>query len=70
MLFDINDIKKLAKADKIQWSGHILKRMQQRGIAEGKGLYVVCAIGDDNIWMITAYYPDENEWLDDLRTRR
>lgn len=31
---------------------------------------IVCALEGDNIWMITAYYPSENEWLDDLTTRR
>lgn len=28
----------------------------------GKGIHVVCSV--------TAYYPDKNEWLEDLRTRR
>jgi hypothetical protein len=36
----------------------------------GNGIHVVCAIGDDSIWIVTAYYPDKNEWLDDLKTRR
>ena len=36
----------------------------------GIGIHVCCALGQDYIWMITAYYPDKNEWLDDLQTRR
>lgn len=35
-----------------------------------KGIHVVCALGQDYVWMITAYYPEENEWLGDLKTRR
>ena len=103
MAVDINDIKELLIKDKIQWSGHILTRMQQRGIKikdviesvskgeiieyyqddypypsylilgysnNGKGIHVVCAVGENNVWMITAYYPNKNEWLEDLRTRR
>ena len=103
MLYSMNDIKKAVEKDNIQWSGHILARMQQRGIkikdiincllngeiieyyeddypypsylilgegTKGQGIHVVCALEGYNIWMITAYYPSENEWLDDLRTRR
>ena len=33
-------------------------------------LHVVCAVGKDNIWMITSYYPDKEEWTDDFRKRR
>ena len=32
MNFDIDTIKELIKNNKIQWRGHILIRMQQRGI--------------------------------------
>ncbi|WP_278308355.1 hypothetical protein [Oxobacter pfennigii] len=34
------------------------------------GMHVVCATGQNKIWMITAYYPDEYEWYEDLKTRR
>lgn len=37
---------------------------------DNKEIHVVCSLGDENIWMITAYYPDVNEWQDDLKTRR
>lgn len=103
MDFDIQDIKKLVEEDKIQWSGHVLTRMQQRGLkikevidcvlsgeiieyysddypypsclvlgfSDGKkGIHVVCSIGEDSIWMITAYCPDSEEWMEDLKTRR
>ena len=103
MAYNMNDIKKALEEDKIQWSGHILIRMQQRGIKikdiincfsggetieryeddypypsclilgstdDDKNIHVVCALEKDNIWMITAYYPAESEWLDDLKTRR
>jgi hypothetical protein len=37
---------------------------------KGTPIHVVCASGQEQIWMITAYYPDPNEWMDDLKTRR
>lgn len=37
---------------------------------EGKRLHVVCGIGDEKAWMITAYYPDTTEWEDDMKTRK
>ena len=33
-------------------------------------LHLVCAKGQNNVWMITVYEPDIKEWYDDLRTRR
>ncbi|MEN6347920.1 MAG: DUF4258 domain-containing protein [Syntrophomonas sp.] len=33
-------------------------------------LHVVCAVGQNRIWMITAYFPDAKEWNEDLKTRR
>jgi hypothetical protein len=33
-------------------------------------LHVVCAEGQNRIWMITVYYPDQEEWLEDFKTRR
>jgi hypothetical protein len=102
-MIQIEKIKSLMKDDKIKWSGHILTRMQQRGIKTidiincisngeiieyypddypfpsclilgysdaGVGIHVVCALGQDYVWMITAYYPGKNEWLKDLKTRR
>lgn len=103
MNFDVEEIKELIKNNKIQWRGHILVRMQQRGIKiknvldcinngeiiefyekdypypsclilgftdRNEGIHVVCAVGQEYVWMITVYYPDEAEWYDDLKTRR
>lgn len=103
MVFNIDNIRELLQEDKIQWSGHVLARMQQRGIRvkdvieavlsgelieyyssdypypsclisgnsrDGNILHVVCSLGKENVWMITAYYPNTNEWLEDFKTRR
>jgi len=103
MNFNIDIIKDLVKSNKIQWRGHILVRMQQRGIMinqviscittgeiieyyesdypfpsclilgftdNNTGLHVVCAVGQDYVWMITTYYPDKEQWYEDLKTRR
>ncbi len=34
------------------------------------GLHVVCAVGQEYVWMITTYYPDIDQWYEDLKTRR
>ncbi len=103
MIFDIEKIIELVQEDKIQWSGHVLTRMQQRGIKvrdvietilsgemieyystdypypsclisgdckNNRKLHVVCSLGEGEVWMITAYYPDNSEWLEDSKTRR
>ena len=103
MNLSIDIIKELMKSKRIQWRGHMLIRMQQRGIkikdieecinsgeiieyyendytfpsclilgftAKNNGLHVVCAIGQYYVWMITAYYPDKEQWFADLKTRR
>jgi len=36
---------------------------------EEKGLHVVVGLGENKLWIITAYYPDLNEWQADLRKR-
>jgi hypothetical protein len=103
MNFNIDEIRNLVKNNKIQWRGHILTRMQQRGIkikdildciisgeiieyyesdypfpsclvlgftGKNMGIHVVCDIGQEYVWMITTYYPDKDEWYEDLKTRR
>lgn len=41
------------------------------GMSKGNtGMHVVCGIGEGKLWMITAYYPDLEEWFEDLKTRR
>ena len=99
---DIEQIKLIVDEGKIKWRGHMLSRMQQRGIkindviqaiksgeiiefysddypfpsclilgsSKGKSIHVVCAIGEEVVWMITTYYPSQNEWFEDMKTRR
>lgn len=35
-----------------------------------KVLHIVCGSNGEELWIITAYYPDKNEWHDDLKTRK
>lgn len=36
----------------------------------GRYLHVVCGSDGEYLWIITAYYPSEDKWSDDFRTRR
>lgn len=36
----------------------------------GKPIHVVAGIGEDLLWIITAYYPDLRHWNDGYKTRR
>lgn len=36
----------------------------------GKPLHVCCAIGNGKLWVITAYYPTEDKWENDMKTRK
>lgn len=36
----------------------------------GNTVHVVCGRGPDDLWIITAYYPDPSEWEADYKTRR
>ena len=36
----------------------------------GNALHVCCGRGPGEIWMITAYHPDPDEWETDLKTRK
>lgn len=38
--------------------------------AAGDALHVVCGLGNSEVWMITAYHPDPDEWETDWKTRR
>ena len=38
--------------------------------AQNKYIHVVASIDDEVLYIITAYYPDVNEWEADLKTRR
>jgi hypothetical protein len=35
-----------------------------------KTLHVVVGLGNGHIWLVTAYYPDEEHWESDYKTRR
>lgn len=100
---DISDLQKLCGGGSIRWTGHVLKRLLQRGIAQadviqaiqtgeiiedypndypypsclllgtdaiGAPLHVCCGRGPGEIWMITAYHPNLDEWETDLKTRK
>lgn len=33
-------------------------------------LHIVCGINNSELWIITAYYPNNTKWNNDLKTRR
>jgi hypothetical protein len=35
-----------------------------------KQIHIVCGVGETELWLITAYYPDPDEWSADFRTRK
>lgn len=35
-----------------------------------KILHIVCGTDGKNIWIITAYFPDEEKWNNDFKTRK
>ncbi len=37
---------------------------------KGRYIHIVVSHDDDFIYLITAYYPDKQQWSDDFRTRR
>ena len=100
---EITSLQKLCENGSIRWTGHVLKRLMQRGIFQasvvqaihsgeiieqypadypypsclllgtteaGEALHIVCGIGEGEVWLITAYHPDPDEWESDLKTRR
>lgn len=36
----------------------------------GKYMHIVCGTDGEYIWIITAYYPSEDKWEKDLKTRK
>ena len=36
----------------------------------GQILHVVCGSNGVELWLITAYFPDPNEWTEDFKQRR
>ena len=39
-------------------------------IIKSKVLHVVCGLSEIELWIITAYYPDNIKWEEDKKTRR
>ena len=37
---------------------------------DNKVLHIVCGSNEEELWIITAYYPDNTEWQNDLKTRK
>ena len=35
-----------------------------------KHMHIVCGIGNIELWLITAYYPNNDKWLNDFKTRK
>ncbi|MDR1702300.1 MAG: DUF4258 domain-containing protein [Sporomusaceae bacterium] len=35
-----------------------------------KHLHVVCGVGDKELWLITAYYPDSGKWKTGFKIRK
>lgn len=35
-----------------------------------KFLHVVCGSNEEELWLITAYYPDKDKWSDDFKHRK
>jgi len=35
-----------------------------------KPIHVVCGAGVNELWLITAYYPNPDEWLHDFKIRK
>ena len=40
------------------------------GVNDNKNCHVVCAIGEEKLWIITTYIPDFDEWERDMKSRR
>ena len=38
--------------------------------SNNKIIHVVCGVGENELWIITSYYPNEDEWQDNLKTRK
>jgi hypothetical protein len=38
--------------------------------ADNRNLHIVCGIGDGELWLITAYYPNNDEWSEGFSIRK
>ena len=39
-------------------------------IDKDKALHIIAGLGEKELWIITAYYPDPNKWNNDYKTRK
>ncbi len=102
-VLEIEKIRELVNARKIDWTKHCLNRLHKRNISmldvknainsgfvieyykedypypsclilgynmENKVLHVVCGVSYECIHMITAYYPNQDKWEEDMKIRR
>ena len=37
---------------------------------DNKVMHIVCGSNGEELWIITAYYPDNKEWESDFKTRK
>jgi len=58
---DLALIKQLCSSNKLRWTNHIFIRLTQRNISMESGT---------ELWLITAYVPSRDKWLDDFKTRK
>ena len=41
------------------------------GLSEdNKVIHIVCGYNGENLWIIIAYYPNDKEWENDMKTRK
>ena len=70
----IDDIKNAIKTDEIINQYEYDKPFPScllLGLTEENAyIHVVVSIDDGYLYIITAYFPDENEWENDLKTRK
>lgn len=57
---DIEGYRAINSLDKIAVTKHARIRLEERGIRMDEG----------SIYLITAYFPDNEQWEDDLKTRK
>ena len=82
---NINIIKDLIINQKIRWTNHVMIRLLQRNISQRdvenallngeiienyEIIHVVCGSNHEELWIVTAYYPDSTEWEIDKKTRK
>ena len=72
------EIWRLCQKDSIYWTDHASKRLIKRGIPScliyacinNRPLHVVCSIGNDQLYIITAYEPTQASWDETFTIRK